>query len=457
MPSGSGAASLGTAASPASSDSPASAADWPVYHRDALRTGDLPSFPAPRDLRIAWSRSLDGAVYAQPLVVQGRLLFATEGDSVYALNPSNGSVDCRRHLGAPVPLASLPCGDIDPLGITGTPAYDPATGFVFAVAEVSGPRHMLFALDPSTGVVRWSREVDPPGIDPTVLQQRAALAVGYGLVYVAFGGLDGDCGAYHGAIVSVPTSGRGGSVTYRVPTAREGGIWATGGPVLDGLGNVYVSVGNGSSTTTWDGSDSVLELSSTLRLRSSFAPSSWASDNAGDLDLGSLSPTLLPGGRVFIAGKGGTGYVLRQGALGGIGGQQSDAVVCRAFGGTAVGGSAGTGQAGTGSAGTGQAGAITTYVPCVDGLRAVSIDSAGRLRVRWHTATGADGPPVVAGAAVYALDLGAGILDALDPATGAVMAHIGVGGVPHFASPTPWSHSVFVGTMVGVSAVSVGS
>ena len=43
----------------------------------------------------------------------------------------------------------------------------------------------------------------------------------------------------------------------------------------------------------------------------------WAADNAGDADLGSLSPVLLPGGWVFIAGKNGHGYVLHQGALGG--------------------------------------------------------------------------------------------------------------------------------------------
>jgi outer membrane protein assembly factor BamB len=211
-------------------------------------------------------------VYGEPLGVRGRVIVATEGDSVYALDPTNGRVVWRRHLGTPVPLSSLPCGDIDPLGITSTPAYDAASGSLFVVAEVTGSRHVLFALDPATGAVRWSRGVDLAGDDPRVHQQRAALALGNGYVYIGLGGLYGDCGAYRGEVVGVPTSGHGSTLAYRVPVAREGAVWATGGPVLDGQGNVYVSVGNGSSTTTYDGSDSVLELSPTLRLRSRFAP-----------------------------------------------------------------------------------------------------------------------------------------------------------------------------------------
>ena len=50
-----------------------------------------------------------------------------------------------------MPQSSLPCGNIDPLGITGTPVYDPATGLVFAVAEVTGPAHILVGLNVTTG------------------------------------------------------------------------------------------------------------------------------------------------------------------------------------------------------------------------------------------------------------------------------------------------------------------
>jgi outer membrane protein assembly factor BamB len=380
---------------------------------------------------------LDGAVYAEPLVVNGTVFAATEGDSVYAVDPGSGAILWRRNLGTPVPLSTLPCGNIDPLGITGTPAYDSVTGSIFAVAEVTGPQHILFALDPATGAVLWSRAVDLAGDDPRTHQQRPALAVANGYVYIGFGGLAGDCGQYVGEEVGVPANGVGATISYRVPTSREGAIWSTGGPVIDAAGNLYVSVGNGASRTTYDGSDSVLELSPTLQLVSFFAPSTWAADNATDADLGSLSPVLVPGGRVFIAGKSGTGYVLNQGSLGGIGGQVSSATVCTGFGGAAQNGG-------------------TIYLPCSGSLREVRVGTDGSLTPGWQSGA-AGGPPVIGGGAVWSVNTGTGILVALDPATGAVLGSIAVGAVPHFVSPTLWQARILVGTMAGISSVDMPS
>ena len=410
-------------------------ADWPVYHLNAGRTGNDPTFPAfAGSLAAGWSTSLDGAVYAEPLVVNGAVIAATEGDSIYAIDPGNGAILWHRNVGTPVRLSTLPCGNIDPLGITGTPAYDSVTGSLFAVAEVTGFQHVLFALDPATGVVRWSRVVDLAGDDPRTHQQRPALAVANGYVYIGFGGLAGDCGQYIGEVVGVPASGSGATISYRVPVTREGAVWATGGPVIDASGNVYVSVGNGASTGTYDGSDSVLELSPTLALLSSFAPSTWAADNAGDRDLGSLSPVLVPGGWVFIAGKSGTGYVLHQGALGGIGGQVSSATVCTGFGGAALSGS-------------------TVYVPCTSSLREVQVGAGGSLTPGWQTSA-AGGPPVVGGGAIWSVNTSTGRLVALAPATGATLGSISVGAVPHFVSPTLWQGQIFVGTNAGITSVS---
>jgi hypothetical protein len=49
--------------------------------------------------------------------------------------------------------------------------------------------------------------------------------------------------------------------------------------------------------------------------------------------------------------------------------------------------------------------------------------------------------------------MGSRKLQALSPSTGAVLARIGVGSVPHFVSPTLWDGLVLVGTMRGVTAV----
>jgi outer membrane protein assembly factor BamB len=425
-----------SAATPSATAAQPATAGWPVYHLDAQRTGYVTGFPAASGtLTKVWTAKLDGAVYAEPLVIGGHILAVTENDTAYSLDPKTGAVQWSKHLGTPVRLSTLPCGNIDPLGITGTPAYDAATGSVFMVAEEAGPHHLLYALDPSTGAVRWSRNVDLSGDSPTTHQQRPALAVANGYVYIGFGGLAGDCGQYKGEVVGVPTSGTGSTIAYRVPVAREGAVWATGGPVIDAAGNVYVSTGNGSSTTSYDGSDSVIELSPTLQMISRFAPSTWAHDNAHDLDLGSTNPALVPGGWVFQVGKSGTGYVMHQGALGGIGGQVSSASVCGAYGGTAQDGS-------------------TIYVPCRTAIRQVTIGTDGKLTVGWESKSDVGGgPPVIGGGAVWSANWYNGQLYALDPATGAGLASISVGALPHFASPTLWGGQVLLGTMSGVVAI----
>src|SRR5207302_8786116 len=118
-----------------------------------------------------------------------------------------------------------------------------------AVAEVSGPARELVGLDVATGTVKVRRAVDIPGMDPTPHQQRAALALANGMVYIAYGGLDGDCGQYRGTVVAARTDGTGNLLSFRVPTPREGGIWATPGAAIDSQGKLYVAVGNGEGTS----------------------------------------------------------------------------------------------------------------------------------------------------------------------------------------------------------------
>src|SRR5215470_12613227 len=59
--------------------------DWPTYHRTNDRAGLQPSFPAPHSVATAWTTRLDGAVYAQPLVIGDLVVAATESNTVYGL------------------------------------------------------------------------------------------------------------------------------------------------------------------------------------------------------------------------------------------------------------------------------------------------------------------------------------------------------------------------------------
>src|SRR5262249_30290482 len=117
-------------------------ADWTTYHHDNRRAGIAPRLAPLGTLARSWDTKLDGAVYGQPLVVGYLVFAATENDTVYALDAATGRVRWSTHVGTPVPLAQLPCGNIDPLGITGTMVYDPATGLLFALAETTGGRHV---------------------------------------------------------------------------------------------------------------------------------------------------------------------------------------------------------------------------------------------------------------------------------------------------------------------------
>ena len=426
---------------PTPTATPALTAAWPVYHQNPERTGQSADTPAVSTLATEWTASLDGAVWAQPIEVGGDVIVATENDTLYALDPTTGKVVWQDHVGTPVPRADLPCGNIFPLGMTGTPAYDPATQSIFVVAEETGPVHVLYDFDARTGAVLWSRDVDISSSleHPAAVQQRPALTVANGYVYIGFGGLDGDCAQYVGAVVAVPTSNQGASLDFMVPTSREGAVWATGGPVVGPGGDIFVATGNGAAEGgTWDESDSVLELSPTLQLVSDWAPSRWAYDNAHDLDLGSVAPTLLPDGYVFIAGKSGIGYVLHESALGGVGGEVYSHQVCggaMSFGGTAFSGD-------------------TLYQPCSSGVEAITVASDGSFSIGWQTSSGANGPPVLGGGSVFTVDTGSGTLDVLNAATGVTQAQISVGAVPDFTSPTLLGGTALVGTRSGVVAIS---
>ncbi len=410
--------------------------EWHAYHNGPGRAGVSVPMPHPTRVRLATSIKLDAAVYASPIVAHGVTIVATENNSVYAFNSRFHRL-WRRHLGSPSPASERPCGNIDPLGITGTPLYSPATGLVYVAAEFSGnpPRHQLIALRARTGRVVWRRSLDLHGVDAAAMQQRGALNIAGGRVWVTFGGLAGDCARYRGRIIGYAANGRGRPVAFTVPTAREAGIWTPPGPTSDGHGHLFVAVGNGAAGPgdRYDLSDSVLELSTRAQLVDWFAPRSWAADNASDRDLGSQGPALV-GPWVFIDGKGGIGYVLRRNHLGHLGGQVHSARICTSFGGTAVVNN-------------------IVYVPCTDGVRAVRIDTNGRPHVVWHAAAAVTGSPVVGGRRVWSLDPSGGRLYALNPRTGHVAESVHVGATTRFATPAIDGTDILVPTESGLAVV----
>jgi outer membrane protein assembly factor BamB len=420
------------AVSASTSAPPAPGTDWTTYHHDNSRAGVAAGLAPLGTLSTAWTARLDGAVYGQPLVVGARVFAATENDTVYALDAATGRMVWSTHVGTPIRRSALPCGNIDPLGITSTMVYDPASRLLFALAEMTGARHVLVSIDAATGAVRRRAAAEPPKGSRVAHQQRAALNLLGSRVYIAYGGLFGDCGQYIGSVVSLPTTGTAAAVKFAVPTSREGGIWAPGGATVVG-GRLLYSVGNGASQTTFDGSDSVTALNPDLTVADRFAPSTWAADNASDLDLGSMGPIAV-GQFIYANGKRSRGYTVRPGHLGGVGGQVAQAGTCSAFGGAAVSGN-------------------VVYLPCTSGTRAVRVSATGAISTVWRAPVPAAGSPAIGGGAVWVVDYSGGDLFALNPGTGAVRQRLHIGTAPHFASPTLSGTRAYVGTTTGVVAV----
>jgi len=138
-------------------------ASWTVYHGNGEATGVQAAPVRLLPSRRAWtSPVLDGQLYGEPLVADGRIVAATENDTVYVMAARSGRILWSRHLADPVPSGDLPCGDISPVvGITGTPVIDLARHEIFVDADtlIKGP-------SASGGAEASHREAEIAGIEP---------------------------------------------------------------------------------------------------------------------------------------------------------------------------------------------------------------------------------------------------------------------------------------------------
>jgi hypothetical protein len=310
-----------------------------------------------------FTRSVDGAIFAQPLYLTGAMIggkktnivyVATSHDNVYAFDADNPSAS------TPIWTANLgtydtPSGWLTGMGITGTPVIVRAQNAIYVVAatQESGSRvYRLHALDLLTGAEKFS---GPMVISGSVTStsadavngnisflaqyhvQRTGIALSGNQLIIAFSS-DRDHAPYHGWVFSYNTSLQPTGVysDNRSGTMNNGdgdGIWQSGrAPAVDANGTVYLETGNG----TWDGTtsfgESFLKLSavSGLSLTDWFTPVSWAALNSVDYDLSSTGPTLIPGTNLLFGGsKSGTIYLLSTTNLGQM--STSDANIVQEF------------------------------------------------------------------------------------------------------------------------------
>jgi hypothetical protein len=458
-----------------------------TYGYNNARTGLDTADPSFAHLKASWndtSSVISGGIYGQPLVDGNLVIVATESDEVYGLSASTGKVAWKFSVGTAARLAvvdtaptlSSSCGDIDPLGITGTPVIDPSRSEIFVAGEVQsagtsdweGIKHVMVGakFTSTSATILWDHPIDPPGAGTTyeipAEQQRSSLTLASGRVYADFGGLSGDCGSYQGYTVSLSDLGTKSSfISFKVPTSREGAIWSTGGAATNSSGELYVATGNSANDAPpFDYGDAVIGLSPTLKIDGYFAPSDWAVRNQDDLDLGSGGPIILPNSNlVFETGKGGangvdTGFLLDGSNLGHVGHPLFSGTVCPGdgfmFGANA-------------SEILTVAGAKHTYlyVPCPSGTVALQVNYGTHptFSVKWHASSGdPNGPPIIAGGLVWALGTGADggsgppELYGMNLTSGAVEVTESVRSLEHFATPGAGAGMMFVSSASGVQA-----
>jgi hypothetical protein len=303
-----------------------------------------------RDLN--FNGTISGDVHAQPLYIEGgpngpMIIVATASNHVYALNAATGTVIWQRTDLGPAVTSGLPCGNIPTVGIIGTPVVDLASRSLFFDALISGSpiKHFVFSLNVDTGATNpgWPVDLNATAIYnglhfvSLAQEDRGALALVNGIVYVPFSGYFGDCPTYYGWVVGVHINDPS-MVHGWATTAQGGGIWGHSGVASDGT-NMFVITGNTFTAPTdpWSGGEAIVRLQAgpvfSGQPTDFWAPANWQSLDQGDTDLGGCSAILIdvpganPSQLVLALGKDGNAYLVNRNNLGGVAGPVSSAGV----------------------------------------------------------------------------------------------------------------------------------
>jgi hypothetical protein len=289
------------------------------------------------------SATYNGLAYAQALYVdlggaaKDRLVTATEQNEVTAFD-ATGAMVWQKDLGTPQPMPNAAeganCGNINPLGITGTPVIDYASRTIYLDAMIrdTAAHHRVFALSLDDGSTLPSWPVDLGTLayngipfTPATQNQRGGITLLGGRVLVPYGGHAGDCGDYHGWLVSVPTNDPQHPTAFATKD-RFSGAWMPAGVSSDGQ-NAYIVFGNGEGNATWGNSEMVGRLDANATFSGDshdfWVHPDWQNLDATDLDMtGPALPVDVAGATpsklIVSFGKNGHVYLLDRDNMGGL-------------------------------------------------------------------------------------------------------------------------------------------
>ena len=317
---------------------------------------------------------------------------------------------------------------------TASPIADPGGRAVYATSP-DGLVHKL-ALADGRESPGWPVRITPA---PKTEKLAASLNIAGDQLLATTGGYFGDAPPYVGHVVAVSrASGRiehvfntlcadhATLIDPRTCSASDSAILSRSGPVVEPGGRrLLIATGNAPYNGTTNFGDSVIELTLPgLRLRQAYTPTNTEELNRNDLDLGSGSPALLPGGAALIGGK---DAILR-------------VLDLRALDGRAPGSPQRTGGERQTLPTPGAQQLFSTPAVWHDtvfvadgGGTAAYLVSGGRLHERWSNSTHGTSP-IVAGGLLYVYDMDDGGIAVYLPSSGRRIATLPVPG-GHWNSP----------------------
>lgn len=334
------------------------------FHKNASRDGHYvdAAFTRAAAAKIhkdaGFMATMSGPTYAQPLFFEGGpggkdiVIVATETNEVSAFDAMTGAMVWRTMVAPAGPKGGGAGGcslaNITPVGVTGTPVIDAASRTLFLAAMTTNGKHEIHALSLDDGKAKpgWPVDVSAVKAGSTAFNspaenQRGALLILNGILYVPYGGHFGDCGDYRGWVVGVPIDNPKAPLAWAT-RGSAGGVWAPSGIASDGT-SVFVATGNTmaapsgafpmfSSPSSWSDGEAIIRLPPDLTFtgketKDFFAAENWAALDDMDLDIGGSGvvlfnvPGATPSKLAIALGKDGSAYLASQENLGGMGGQ----------------------------------------------------------------------------------------------------------------------------------------
>jgi hypothetical protein len=319
-----------------------------TQHNDLARTGAnlketvlTPANVSGKQFGMIFKRVVDDQLYTQPLLVTNvkigggwhdAVYVTTVKNSVYAFDANDATATepfWHVNFGTPAGVhdADFGCTDINGnMGIIGTPVINAAKNILYVVSLTkAGGKFVqrLHALDVATGadLPHSPAVIQAPGFDPLMQNQRPALLLSGGNVYIGYSS-HCDKEPYHGFLLGYDaTSLKQVGVINTSPGGGGASIWQSGqAPAVDGQGNIYFVTGNGSWNGTTQFSESFVKLDPHMHMVDWFTPTNHFQLDKDDNDLDSSGGTLIPGTHLVVGGgKEGVLYLINTQHLGHLG------------------------------------------------------------------------------------------------------------------------------------------